>query len=95
MSPLTGPAGRVAEGVPDARFAAIFGDGAFDLVGSGGGSPPESGGKLHGIRDSKVLERLLSGFRRKGCATRGIQGRSGRARGCQFDEISTLHGDVS
>ena len=40
-----GAAGGVAEGVPDARLAAVFRRGAFDLVGRGGRSPPETLGK--------------------------------------------------
>ena len=39
-------AGRVREGVPDRRLAAIFSDGAFDLVGGGGAAPEEAGGEF-------------------------------------------------
>ncbi len=38
-------AGAAAEGVPDAGGAAVFGCGAFDLIGGGGGTPEEIGGE--------------------------------------------------
>src|SRR4030095_14183072 len=36
---------RVRERVPDRRAAAILADGAFDLIGGGGGAPEKSRGK--------------------------------------------------
>src|SRR5262249_19013649 len=36
---------RVRERVPDRGAAAILADGAFDLIGGGGGAPEKSGGK--------------------------------------------------
>jgi hypothetical protein len=39
---VVGFAGGVGESVPDGSAAAIFVDGAFDLIGGGGGAPEES-----------------------------------------------------
>ena len=39
---VVGLAGDVGEGVPDGGAAAIFVDGAFDLIGGGGGAPEKS-----------------------------------------------------
>ena len=41
-------AGRMGEGVPHRRRAAVFGDGAFDLVRGGGGSPQKARRKRSG-----------------------------------------------
>jgi len=79
-----GAARGVAEGVPDARLAAVFRRGAFDLVGRGGRSPPETLG-----------EPDLRRFRRSGCALRRLADAGehcgGRAESGPGDEISSLH----
>src|SRR5579863_2060758 len=45
---VKGFAGSVRKGVPDGGLAAVFGDGAFNLVGGGGASPQEVGGESQG-----------------------------------------------
>src|SRR5215472_14840706 len=40
--PVVGLAGDVREGVPDGGAAAVFMNGAFDLIGCGGGAPKET-----------------------------------------------------
>ena len=64
---------RVAEGIPDARLAAIIGGRAFDLVGSRGRTPPEVGRKIRRIGGALALEPRPRGLRRHGRLARGLQ----------------------
>ena len=58
-----GLAGGVREGVPDGGAAAVFVDGAFDLIGGGGGAPEEAFGRRRGSW------RGVAGVVRRGCWT--------------------------
>src|SRR5260370_10795149 len=51
-------AGGVREAVPDGFALAVFGPGAFDLIGGGGGAPNKFFGKLEGRETRLRLEQV-------------------------------------
>src|SRR5260370_33351103 len=51
-------AGGVREAVPDGFDLAVFGPGAFDLIGGGGGAPNKFFGKLEGRETRLRLEQF-------------------------------------
>jgi hypothetical protein len=78
---VVGLAGSVGEGVPDGGTAAVFVDGAFDLIGSGGGAPEEVFGE-------GVGEGGFSAHGRGGCCFGGECGEDSGCEGCGAEEAS-------
>src|SRR5260370_12028388 len=74
-------AGGVREAVPDGFDLAVFGPGAFDLIGGGGGAPNKFFGKLEGRETRLRLEQLTDeamARRQDGKNSSGPQGRGGK-----------------